>query len=244
MSFQFVQEGAVSNKAASSPVESEMARATAKLAGYTAVGGAVSMIIGAALWGSSGTDLWVALANDEMAVYLTAATAAKVAMVANTTFWILGVLLLGVAGTTLARLCGKRPVWAQVAQVCFNTAVPLAIISFLAMVVLVVQIGADTSETAVALAKIIGWIGTKADDIATILIIGAGPLFISLAGRGDWPPTWLARWGYLAGLTGLIAAVITYFPALSTLGLIIVPVGMGWMIATGVVLLRSVKKSA
>jgi hypothetical protein len=244
MSFQFVQKGAVTDKTANSYADSETTRAIVRLAGYTAIGGAVTMIIGAALWGSSGTDLWVALANDEMAAYLTAATAAKPAMVANTTFWILGVLLLGVAGTTLARLCGRRPVWAQVAQVCFNTAVPLAIVSFLAMVVLVVQIGADSSETAVALAKVVGWIGTKADDIATILIIGAGPLFISMAGRRDWLPIWLARWGYLAGLTGLIAAVIIYFPALSTVGLIIVPVGMGWMIAVGVVLLRHMKKGA
>ena len=244
MSFQFVQEGAVVNKTASSHVDGETARAAVRLAGYTAIGGAVTMIIGAALWGSSGTDLWVALANDEMAAYLAAAAAAKTAMVANTTFWILGVLLLGVAGTTLAKLCGRRPVWAQVAQVCFNTAVPLAIVSFLAMVVLVVQVGADSSETAVALAKVVGWIGTKADDIATILIIGAGPLFISLAGRGDWLPTWLVRWGYLAGVTGLIVTVLIYFPALSTVGLIIVPIGIGWMTATGVVLLRSVKKGA
>jgi hypothetical protein len=112
------------------------------------------------------------------------------------------------------------------------------------MVVLVVQIGADTSETAVALAKVVGWIGAKADDIATILIIGAGPLFIALAGREDWLPNWLVRWGYLAGVAGLIAAVIIYFPALSTLGLITVPVGMGWMIAVGVVLLRRIKQGA
>jgi len=241
MSFQLVQEGAVVNKAANSQVDDETVRATVRLAGYTAIGGAVTMIIGAALWASTGTDLWVTLANDEMAAYLVAVAAAKPAMVANTTFWVLGVLLLGVAGTTLAKLCGRRPVWAQVAQVSFNTAVPLAIVSFLAMVVLVVQIGADTSETAVALAKVVGWIGTKADDIATILIIGAGPFFISLAGRGDWQPAWLTRWGYLAGAAGLIAAVIIYFPALSTVGFIIVPVGIGWMIATGVVLLRSVK---
>ena len=209
-----------------------------RVGGYTAIGGAVTMIIGAVLYFTSGTDLWVALDGGDMAGYLVAAGAAKAQLVANLSFWIVGVLILGVAGYAMVSLCVQRRALAQVALVCAGTAVPLAIVAFIVMLSLVVQIAPDTSATSVAIANVAGWIGARADDLATALIIGFAPLFISLAGRDDWAPTWLARWGYLAGITGLLTAAAPYSPALTALGFIIVPVGIGWMIAAGIVLLR------
>jgi hypothetical protein len=199
------------------------------------------MAVGGALNGASGGDLWGSLANGDMAGYLAAAGEAKTLLVANHTSWILGVLTLGMAGAMMAEMCGPRRIWTQAAMVCFRTAVPLAIVSFIAMLVLAVQIAPDTSETAVSIAKVVGWIGARGDDLATALIVGAGPLFISLAGRGDWIPTWLLTWGYLTGIVGLFSIVILYIPALAPYGLIIVPVGLGWMISAGVVLLRRSK---
>ena len=149
-----------------------------RLGGYTAIGGAVTMIIGAVFYFSSGTDLWSALAVGDMVGYLVAVAEVKTQLVVSFTFWILGVLILNTAGTMLAESCRQRRAWAQVAMVCFRTGVPLAIVSFIAMLVLVVQIAPDTSATAVSIAKIVGWIGTRADDLATVLIIGGGPLFI------------------------------------------------------------------
>jgi hypothetical protein len=211
---------------------------TTKLAAITAIGGAVLMFIGATFWGVTGTDLWAALNARDLAGYLAAAGEVKTLLVANISFWIIGVLVLGVAGTLLADLCNRRRALAQAAMVCFRTAVPLAIISFIAMLALVVQLAPEASATAVAIAEVVGWIGARADDIATALLIGAGPFFISLAGRGDWLPAWLARWGMLAGFAGLLAAAVIYMPALTSFGLLIVPVGLGWMIAAGIVLLR------
>ena len=59
-----------------------------RLGGYIAIAGTVIMLIGAALWGTSGTDLWATLDSGDMAGYLAAAAATKGQLVANLTVWI------------------------------------------------------------------------------------------------------------------------------------------------------------
>jgi hypothetical protein len=234
MSAQYVQKGLVQGK----EVESGAGLlAPRRLAGYTAVVGAASFIMGAVLWGLVGADLDVSVTNGEMAEYLAAAAANKSLLIANLSFWIVGALILGLAGTTIANLSSQR-VWAQVAKVCYRTAVPLVIVAYVAMLSVVVQIAPDTSATAVSLAEVVGWIGSRADWVATILMIGIGPLFLSLAGQGDWAPKWLVRLGYGTGVCGLLTAVAMYTNGLGTYGFIIIPVGLLWMVATGVTLLR------
>lgn len=209
-----------------------------RLGGLAALGGAIIMIIGAVLYFSSGTDLWAAVDGGDMAGYLAAVDGVKAQLVANLTFWIVGVLVLGTAVNMLANLCLQRPALAHVARVSAGAGVPLAIVAFIAMLSLVVQIAPDTSANSVAVARVIGWVGARADDLATALIIGFPPLLLSVAGRDEWMPTWLAWWGYLAGIIGLFTLVALYIPPLAGLVFLIVPVGMGWMIAVGVVLLR------
>lgn len=70
-----------------------------RIYGVLAISGAVSMFVGAAAWGSTGIDLWQSLAQRKVASYLSAAGSVKLQFVINTTFWILGVLLMGAAGT-------------------------------------------------------------------------------------------------------------------------------------------------
>lgn len=219
-------------------MNSEHVNNTARIGGYSALIGGIAMLVGGALFGASGADLWAALVSGDMAGYLTKAGEVKVLLVVNHTVWILGVLTLGMAGAMMAEMCGPRRVWTQAALVCFRTAVPLAIVSFIAMLSLVVQIAPDASATAVSIAKVVGWIGARADDLATALIVGVGPLFISLSGRNVWVPKWLLTWSYLTGIVGLFSILVLYIPALAAFGIIIVPVGIGWMIAAGVVLLR------
>ncbi|MAT97500.1 MAG: hypothetical protein CL608_10195 [Anaerolineaceae bacterium] len=233
MSAQLIQAQQVSGK----QVAGHRA-ASRRLGGYTAIAGAGTMVIGAILWGTSGTDLWAALDSGNMAGYLAAVAGVKAQLVVNLSLWILGVLILGIAGTMLAELSQRRRILAQVALVCFRTAVPLVIVSYIAMLAVVVQLGGATDATAVAIANVVGWIGARADDLATALIIGGGPLFVSLAGHGDWVPTWLLRWGYVAGLAGLFSLVCLYIPGMGAYGFIIIPIGVIWMIAAGVVLLR------
>jgi hypothetical protein len=208
-----------------------------KFGGKAAISGAVIMLIGAAFWGSTGTDLWQALRDGAMNSYLEAAGEVKTQLTANITFWIIGVITMGIAGKVMVDLTGKKGL-ATAALICTFTAVPLAVISFIAMLSLVIQIAPDTSETSLAIANVVGWIGARADDLATALIVGIMPMLISKAGYGIWVPKWLLIWGYIAGLFGLISIAAIYIPSLFDLGFLIVPSGIGWMIAAGIVLLR------
>jgi len=211
---------------------------TLKISGYTTLGGAVVMVIGAALWGTSGTDLWATLDSGDMAGYLAAADAVKGQLVANLTFWIAGVLILGVAGAAMSNLCVRRRALGQIALTCVRIGVPMVVVAYIAMLSLLVQIAPDTSATSVAIANVVGWIGVRADDVATALILGAMPFFLALAGRDEWMSTWLAIWGYLVGIIGLLSLVVLYIPPLRGLSFTIIPVGVAWLIAAGIVLIR------
>lgn len=190
------------------------------------------MFVGAALWGASGTDLWQALANNQMENYLSLLGPVKQLLVANTIFWTIGVLLLGTTGALMSGFCVSNPRLAQLPLVFMRSAVPIAIVSFVIMLSLAIH------PTTVDNATTLGWIGARLDDLATMLIIGASPFFLSIAGRKDWVPGWLAIWGYLAGITGLLS-VISMLTGVVALGFVIIPFGLGWMIAAGVVLIRN-----
>lgn len=208
-----------------------------KAGGRAAIAGSILMFIGAALWGSSGTDLWMALRERTMRAYLADAGQAKALLTANIPFWIAGVIVLTTAGKIMADISGQSGS-AVAAKVSLIVGAPLAVISFITMLALVIQIAPDISETSVAIANVIGWIGARADDLATALIIGFFPIFISIAGQNRWVPKWLLIWGYMAGFFGLLSLIVLYIPSLAALGMIIIPVGLGWMIAAGIILIK------
>lgn len=208
---------------------------TLTFAGGISIAGAVSMLIGAAFWGASGTDLWQALADNQMESYLSKLPDARQLLVVNTFFWVLGVLLMATAATLMAGLCSLNTGLAQLAKVFARTGASVAIVSFIIMLSLaIITPSADV-------AVLIGWIGARLDDIATMLIIGFCPLCLSIAGKADWVPGWLKGWGYLAGITGLLG-IISLLTGIVALGFIIIPFGIGWMIAAGIVLLKTKPK--
>lgn len=209
-----------------------------RLTGVLAIAGAATMIVGAVLWIASGADLDAALAVGTMEEYLTTAAENRLLLVANLTAWILGVTLLGAAGSALSRLCRRRPGVAQIGWMCYLTAVPLAIASFVAMLAVVVQIAPATDPEAVLVAEVVAWFGSRADWIATVLIVGIGPMLISVAGWREWVPNWLGYWAIAACFAGLLTIVAMFTESLTTYGFLIVPVGLSWMIAAGVVALR------
>ncbi|MBK8505740.1 MAG: hypothetical protein IPL46_28200 [Saprospiraceae bacterium] len=211
-------------------------------AGICSIAGALTMLTGAALWGASGTDLWQALANHEMSAYLDKTQEVKSFLVANTSFWTVGVILLGVALTIMASFCISKKHLAMTALVLAKAAVPIAIVSFIMMLALTVQIAGQNATGTVELAAAVGWIGVRLDDIATIMIIGLCPLLISMAGQDEWVPQWLQIWGTMAGIVGSIAIVGFYQPALAPFSFVLIPIGMGWMIATGVFLLKKARQ--
>ncbi len=200
-------------------------------AGSTSITGAILMLIGAAFWVASGTDLWQALAYNRMDEYLLQLPEVRQLLVINTSFWIAGVLVMVTALSLMAGLSRSNRGLAQMSMVLALTGASLGIVSFITMLSLAVV------NPSLELATIIGWIGARTDDIATMLIVGFSPLCLVIAGREDWVPGWLFVWGWLAGISGLLV-IIALYTGLVDLGFIIIPFGIGWMIAAGVVLVK------
>lgn len=210
----------------------------ARFEGYVALGGALLMALGGIIKRVVGADLDAALVQGTMEQYLALAADQQVLLVANLSLWIGGVLLLGAAGTAFAHLCRRRRLMARVAMFCYWSAVPLAIASFVAWIAIVVQLSSASSSEAILTAEVVGWFVSRADWTATVLIVGVGPALISLAGRGEWVPAWLGWLSVAAVLAGGLTTVAMFTGALHTYGSIIIPVGLIWTIAAGVVLLR------
>lgn len=199
-------------------------------AAFMAAGGIIKRVTGA--------DLDAALADGTLAGYFQVVAENQVAVVINLSMWIVGVLAWGAAATVVAELSASRDVTGRIAMVCYWTGVPLAVASFVAWLALVVQIAPDAGTRHLATAEIVGWLASRADWIATALIAGLGSLLLSLAGRDDWAPGWLVWWGALAATAGAATIVAIIAGGLSTYGQAIIPLGVGWTIATGIVLLR------
>ncbi|MBR9922362.1 MAG: hypothetical protein GYB31_16110 [Bacteroidetes bacterium] len=208
-----------------------------KAAGYTTLIGAIIMVIGAALWGTSGTDLWAALAENQMAEYLSKSAAVKTQLIANLSVWIIGVTTLGVAGRMMTDLSDHSKAANQFARVFFNIAVPLGILSYIFMLAVVVLLTSGGTELETALATVTGWIGARTDDYATALIIGLAPAMVGISAKDIWMPRWLGLWGFINAAIGIFSVVVLY-TSVPQLGFIIIPFGVAWMIAAGIILIR------
>jgi hypothetical protein len=208
-------------------------------AGGLALSGVGLMLVGAAIWGSTGTDIDVALQTDEMAAYLVAAAEHRTALVANLSIWIVGVLGLGAAGTAMSAVGNGPGLNRDLARFVYWVGTSLAISAFVAWLAIIVQLSGATDALEVAIAEVVGWYAYRADLVATALIVGAGPALLSWAGRGGWVPSWLFGWGQLAALFGVLCFLPYFVPELPfVLTFVIVPVGVGWTLAAGIVLLR------
>jgi hypothetical protein len=188
----------------------------------------------------TGADIDQALANGDMANYLIVAGENAGLLAANLTVWIVMAILMGVAATAMVALCERRRFVARIALFCYWTGVSLVLSAYVAWLAIVVRLAPDNSTSAVLVADVFGWYASRADWVATILVLGLGPALISLAGRGEWVPAWLSRWSIVAVVAAALNAIAMLFDGggLSTYGFVIIPVGVGWMLAAGVVLLR------
>ncbi|HMB93005.1 MAG TPA: hypothetical protein VKP65_19300 [Rhodothermales bacterium] len=223
-------------------MEAKHIETATRVGAYTAIAGSLCALTGAALWGLSGADLDAALATGDTASYLTAAGDASLMLVTNLTIWIVMIFLMGIAATAMASLSGHRPVIARFAMFCYWVGAPLVMAAYVAWLAVVVQIAPATSPEAIMAAEVVGWFASRADWVATILVLGIGPPLLSLAGREDWVPTWLARWSVLTAVAGVLNAVamLTGGSGLTTYGFVIIPIGVGWMLAAGIVLFRQI----
>jgi hypothetical protein len=209
-----------------------------KTAGTLGIAGAIVMFAGAAFWGASGADIWEALKSDNMEAYISQLSRAETFLAINTCLWILGALVLGAAISLISAIEGNAAIPSSLARTAVTAAVPLAILSFITMASLPFTLSAEVSSHSVQLVKTIGWIGTKADGLATFLLIAVCPTCLSLAGKTTWAPRWLTRWGYVAAFAGALLLIAEIAPSLQDLMYPVIPIGLGWIIAAGIVLVR------
>jgi hypothetical protein len=209
----------------------------ARLGGIAAIAAAIFMIAGAVLKVVSGADLDQALATGNMSDYLAKAAQLRHLLLTNLSLWIAGVFGLGIAGTAMANLCKQNKATTLVVKLCYYTGVPLAIASFVAWITLVVHLSPEPVTADSRIAEAVGLFVSRADWIATVLVVGAGPALISFSGRGDWVPAWLLVFGGATALTAVLTVIAMFTYALTSYGFLIVPVGLAWMIAAGIVLL-------
>lgn len=211
-----------------------------RAAGFTAIAGAVSMLVGSAFFVASGAGLDAALEDSTIGDYLTDAAANSTALTANLGFWILGVMLLGLGGIMLSRFGDQDSSTIAVARFAFTAGPAAAIVFFSIWLGIVLGLapahvaGAQVEATALAL----GHAASIADWIATVVILSLGGAALAVAGRATWVPRWLFRWAMLSVAFGALAIVGLVTDARTTLSVPIVPVGLGWMIAAGITAIR------
>lgn len=219
-------------------METTHLHSTTRLGGYAAITSAVIMIAGAVLKVVSGADLDQALATGDLSGYLVQAAEVRHLLLTNLSLWIVGVFGLGIAGIAMAELCEHNRTTTLIVRLCYYTGVPLAIAAFVAWITIIVQLPPDAASSETLIAEVVGLFASRADWIATVLVVGAGPSLISFAGRKDWVPTWLAGFGVATAIAGVLTVIAMFTHALTSYGFLIVPVGLAWIIAAGMVLLR------
>lgn len=219
-------------------MEAQNIKTASKIGGYTTLIGSLCMIAGAALLGISGADLDKALYSGELAKYLATVNENITVVKANLSLWICGVILIGAGATMMASLSTQRPFFAKLAQYNYWIAIPLVVAAYVAWMALVVQLSPGNWGSSAALAEVVGWFASRADWIATILVLGTGPVLISLAGKNEWIPRWLYIWSFIALVAGLLNGIALFAGGLGTYGFLIIPVGMSWMIAASIVLFK------
>lgn len=210
------------------------ARATPRMAGLILASGAIIMLIGTALWASSGADLDRALDSGDMAGYLVDAAASAAVLYANLTFWIVGSTLIGLGGYLLS-FHGTR-VASRAARMIYGLGPALAVTSFVAWMALIRL--ATGSGTSLELADTLGFFASRLDWVATIILVAVGPVLLAISSRGTWMSNWLYRFGLIAGVAGVITAISMVTGGLTTYGILSVPLGIGWTVVAGIVAAR------
>lgn len=208
----------------------------ARTGSITLLFGSICMILGAAILALTGADLDAALSESNLSDYLIVAQENKILLIANLTLWLLGVIILGIGGIMMAQLGEECRVLSKIAGYNYCIAVPIAVIAYTAWLAIIVRLSPYDNETSALLTEVFGWFASKADWIATILVLGTGPFFITLAGRNIWVPKWLRIWSYIALFAGFLNLVAMFADGLTTYGFLIIPIGMGWMVASFFVL--------
>lgn len=210
--------------------------AARRLTGWLFIAAFSVMVAGTIAWASAGADIDAALIDGTMDEYVQDLVESDSTLVLNLSLWIAGTLLFGAAGVLASRLGPTDQPAGHLARYAYTVAVPIVAVSYVTMLGLV-HIAPQVQD--LALAEALAFIGSHADWIATMLILGAGPALLAIAGRGTWVPTWLARGAVACAAAALLTAVSLYTETATSLGFVVIPVGMVWSLAAGITLVRS-----
>ncbi|MEX2446015.1 MAG: hypothetical protein WD734_01645 [Dehalococcoidia bacterium] len=214
------------------PANMDTVRQRGSIAGMVMIAGAVTMLVGAAAYGSAGADFWSGIDGGDVPGLLADAAASASTLYLTFSVWLCGALLLGVGGVLAAR---HGTVASPASEAVFAIGAAVAVVAFVTMASVVRLAAAGGSAE---IADAIGFVGIRLDDIATVLLVAFGPVLLTLAGRGDWMPRWLTLWTAVAGVAGFISVVGIFTGGGTTYGIAVVPIGIGWTLAAGIVLVR------
>lgn len=209
-----------------------------KTAGWIAMAGVVGMASGAALVTASGVDADAALANRDIAGYLAGAYDAQSTLVTGLGVWMIAIAVLCAGGALLAATSPDGTA-RRLSTFGFTTGGGTAILFFSVWMGVIIGLApahaAGQSVEAVALALLSG--AVNADWVITVMIVGVGAGFLVLSGRGSWAPVWLVRWAYLSLVVGALA-LVSIVAGQRELAFVIVPIGLGLVVATSIVAIR------
>lgn len=207
-------------------------------AGWVTIVGAVTMLVGAVLNTASGPEYEGAVTGRDVAGYLTDLDAARTVAIAGFSVWMVAICILCAGGVLLAA-SSSDGVARRISTFAFTTGAGTAVMFFsLWMAVpLVLAPAFVAGEPVETLAQTLLAAAVNADWLITVMIVGVGAGFMAIAGRGDWAPGWLVGWGRIAlavGAASLVLVVLGMWDA----AFVIVPVGLGLMLASGIAAVR------
>lgn len=210
-------------------------RRTSRTAGVIALVAPLVMVAGAAVWASSGTDLDAAVTDGTVGDYLAQVAAAPAPVYLHVLLWILGAPLLGLATLLLVRRHAMGGTHGTVATAAAHLGVATAVVCFSIWFALLELRGASGAED---LAHVLGFLASRIDWIATVLLIAVAPAAVSWAQGGR---TWQRILSTLAAGLGIVALIglLLQAEAAIAIGFVMVPVGLAWFVATGITELRN-----
>lgn len=197
------------------------------------IGGALIMVAGAGVWASTGTDVAAALTQGEIESYLAGAHEHAAVLAWNLGLWLVGAPLLGLGLVVLVSVePGTARVSRAIAMAAAIAGATLAEVAFLMWFGLIRVAGVLD----VAAAEAWAWTAWNIDVLATSLLIGVGPL--ALAFTAAWMPRWLRVWAGIAAIAAVASWIAIPTGGGATFGMVIVPVGILWCAAAGIVAMR------
>lgn len=202
--------------------------------GLTAILGSLIMIAGAACYFNSGADLWVMLSEDDMAGYNQIISQKTKLMVMNQTLWIIGALLMGLALRGYSKHYNENSLKNFAISYFGIIGASIAVVAFFLMMTNTVQLSTESNPVRVEIARVFGYSGARLDDLATSMLVGFAPCFVALCGRSKGLPSWSVYWGFLCGILGVLSLAFQFSKSLEAFAFMIVPVGILWMLTTGI----------